>query len=358
MNPDHDWQRKIKLLTISIEIGEIMPSCPELCLNSHLSILENYVMKNSSRLKCVYIRNGHLRVSTTQGLYEQPIEGPDLVHYERAAEDLLSRILVQFVPDKQSDIFHAKKLEFDTEDEFLYWKKMTILKKKQIMIPEILPDTFLSKIEKYLMLRRGKLYVGRMDTIRDLENHDILNILNTLNTITCTVIYEDVNICQSSIVSSINNMIQLEEMFEKIYSQMGLGNTGLINGKVYFAVGPNEPTYKMMDMHMGTYDSQTQRLGDQPIQQYIEMGRSTLTHFHEYKPFIPDVEHELLYGKQFHDLWLIGSGWTRKILVEFEGIQFGYPAYRMYINDNIVSMIAYKGGRFVDDAGTHIKLST
>jgi hypothetical protein len=352
MNPEQDWQRKIKILT-TID-GIIMPLCPELCPDSQLSILENYVIQNKHTLKTVYIKNNCLCVSSKYGMYEQTIGGTNQEHYEKAASDLLSRILTQHVPDKQSDILHGKKPEFTTEIEHLYWKKMTILKGRQVMIPEILPDTFLSKIEKHL-ISRGKLYVGYVNNIRDLCCNHIFY------TITCTIILPDgENICQSTILPNQKlDMVPLEEMFEKMYFHPKLDiehKMGLIDGKVYFVV-PSNSGYRMMDIHMGVYNSRTQHLGNRPIHQSIKLHHSTLTRFREYKPFVPDVDREILYGKQIHELWLLGPSWAREILVEFEGIQFGYPAYRMYVNNEIVNIISYRDGRFIDDTGAHINLS-
>lgn len=343
---------EMKIQIMTSEDGNIMPMCPELCPESNLSKLERYVQEYE-HLRTVFIKpkykpyneppSWQICVSTPEGVYEQNGWGDGIKDYENVAQKLLNGLLQNKKTIRLYDtgpVLHSKKPNFDSENEYTYWKKMIILRTKKIMISELCSDSWLSRLERHIK-DGGMIHISYPTHMPDYNKYTPTMII---------VSFKNVELCDASLSFK---MSDLEYAFKRIYYK--LCPVELIDGKTYFVKGVNSNLYRMNDMHIGKYDSTSNTIGNTPLKYYIE-SRDKLTQFHEFIPFVPNIEDEI-HGIQIHRVWLIGESWCRRIDIEFEGIQFGYPTYKMYVNDDHVLYISYKNECFEDQHGVKLTIS-
>jgi len=328
-----------------VEDGRIAPSLPELCPDSHMTKLELYVHGHKD-LKRVFIKSTvqdswKLCVSTSKGVYERRGQGNKMEDYEKIAESLLNDLSenMDALVFGQDVVLHSKHPEFETEEEYRHWKKIILLRDHKIMVPEVNSESFMSRVETHVLYRKGKIYISYPSHVSPYSPSVIIVSLPGRNEI-CEVILN-------------YDMKDIEDAFKRIYYKMF---SSMIDGRTYF-VKQVDFDGGMSDAYMGKYDAASNMIGDKLIKSFINMGYKNLAQFHEYVPFKPDIAYELQYGKQLHKVWLIGNYWCRRIDIEFEGIQFGYPTYKMYVNHDHTPYISYKNGQFVDNHDNPLTIS-
>lgn len=365
--------RKVELLK---KYGDVvaMPMCPDLCPDSNLSKLEVYLQTHRPDVYYLFIQYIHdtpnkryetyahrihdgqiqniireysnqfkLCMATANGTYEYPACGSNVEDYEEAARNLLeifnTSSLDKLVLNKKNRFNHIQS------DEYKYRHKMDVLSNKMLLIPELFPNTYYSKVEAYLLKHGGYLY--KSDQVD-------MNVRGF-----SPVVY--IAICDNREISDLSittNVEDLEEMFQRIYHKLCSNkHQKLVDGKTYFVHSlDNYDSDKMNEMHIGKYDSASETIGNKPLKHYIELRTKDLKLFSEYIPFVPNIEQELQ-GKQIHRCWLLGDTWFRRIDIEFEGIQFGYPTYKMYVNSGHTPYIIYKNGQFYGEYDIPLTLS-